>query len=64
MRLRPCPFCGANAKEPHDERPYGTSGDDRSWAISCGVFCVTMRRHTKGQVIKDWNFRRSGRKNK
>ena len=54
ITLKPCPICGHPATQPQNiarpsQRPM--------WEISCGVFCIAMRRSSKAQVIAEWNQR-------
>lgn len=53
IELKNCPFCGMSPKEP-EKRPQ--SGRP-IWDITCKLYCITMTRTSKKEVIQDWNKR-------
>lgn len=57
VELKPCPFCGAGACQPFQ---VNFSGSQRLWEIGCTVYCVSMRRRSRTDVVKDWNTRYKG----
>jgi len=52
--LLSCPFCGHPAQSPEKENATGRA----VWMIRCSVYCVSMRRGTKKEVVNDWNTRK------
>lgn len=52
-KLKPCPFCGAEASQPERIKYIGRP----SWKIGCVIFCVHMYRGTKKEAIESWNRR-------
>ena len=55
LKLRPCPFCGGNA------RPYFQLDDLDDWVVmcdKCGVrSCPEGTRYDRELAIADWNSR-------
>lgn len=54
--LEACPLCGHLAVGPDNITKFQGSKDPR-WKIGCGIYCVSIVRHTKKDAIKDWNSR-------
>ena len=64
-KLKPCPFCGGQARMKHGKYnllgAYGTEETARYWSgvfcIACGVEQPIRRYSTKEQAIEAWNRR-------
>lgn len=55
--LKPCPFCHSPAEQPEGMKPISGKTMRPQWNIRCGMYCVTMTRGSRAEVIRDWNTR-------
>ena len=60
IELKSCPFCGAAANQPYREKPPLGKAVRPVWEISCGWYCIGMRRGSRKRVVADWNMRKGG----
>lgn len=51
--LKNYPFCGASAQQPEKLSGFASP----YWRIECSLFCVSITRRSKKEVVNDWNTR-------
>lgn len=56
--LKPCPFCGGEAKEVYRYDPFdGYQGDCGCFIASCSKCSTQIAERTKEKAIEAWNRR-------